>query len=124
MARTSLWLFGSRARCESIVLGVYWCIACYNAEPRLSGFVSVHSCVKKRLGARLIIMAGMDIRIPRVRLLSPADAQSHTCDDLHARSEHFLTTSRNKFRWTREIYGKDYICSMERKPDPRVEICL
>ncbi len=31
---------------------------------------------------------------------------------------------RNKYRWTREVYGKDYICSLDRKPDPRVEICL
>ncbi|KAK8866030.1 hypothetical protein IAR55_001181 [Kwoniella newhampshirensis] len=30
----------------------------------------------------------------------------------------------NKYRWTREVYGKDYICSIDRKPDPRVEICL
>ncbi|WVQ85240.1 hypothetical protein IAT38_007405 [Cryptococcus sp. DSM 104549] len=30
----------------------------------------------------------------------------------------------NKYRWTRELYGKDYICSLDRKPDPRVEICL
>nr|XP_018267047.1 uncharacterized protein I303_01030 [Kwoniella dejecticola CBS 10117]OBR89205.1 hypothetical protein I303_01030 [Kwoniella dejecticola CBS 10117] len=30
----------------------------------------------------------------------------------------------NKYRWTREVYGKDYICSLDRKPDPRVEICL
>ncbi|KAK1926542.1 hypothetical protein DB88DRAFT_482226 [Papiliotrema laurentii] len=29
-----------------------------------------------------------------------------------------------KYRWTREVYGKDYICSLDRKPDPRVEICL
>ncbi|KIR97263.1 hypothetical protein L804_05445 [Cryptococcus deuterogattii 2001/935-1] len=31
---------------------------------------------------------------------------------------------RNKYRWRREIYGKDYICTMDRKPDPPVEICL
>nr|ODN99764.1 hypothetical protein L204_02200 [Cryptococcus depauperatus CBS 7855] len=30
----------------------------------------------------------------------------------------------NKYRWKREIYGKDYICSIDRKPDPPVEICL
>ncbi|WWC86372.1 uncharacterized protein L201_001248 [Kwoniella dendrophila CBS 6074] len=30
----------------------------------------------------------------------------------------------NRYRWTREVYGKDYICSIDRKPDPRVEICL
>ncbi|KIR38736.1 hypothetical protein I307_02820 [Cryptococcus deuterogattii 99/473] len=30
----------------------------------------------------------------------------------------------NKYRWRREIYGKDYICTMDRKPDPPVEICL
>ncbi|KAK4684448.1 hypothetical protein P7C73_g5732, partial [Tremellales sp. Uapishka_1] len=32
----------------------------------------------------------------------------------------------NKYRWTREGYGigKDYICSLDRKPDPSVEICL
>ncbi|WRT64252.1 uncharacterized protein IL334_001183 [Kwoniella shivajii] len=30
----------------------------------------------------------------------------------------------NKYRWTREVYGKDYICSIDRKPDPRVEVCL
>ncbi|OCF31114.1 hypothetical protein I316_07246 [Kwoniella heveanensis BCC8398] len=30
----------------------------------------------------------------------------------------------NKYRWSREVYGKDYICSLDRKPDPKVEICL
>nr|KIR45892.1 hypothetical protein I312_04862 [Cryptococcus bacillisporus CA1280] len=30
----------------------------------------------------------------------------------------------NKYRWRREIYGKDYICTIDRKPDPPVEICL
>ncbi|CAD6568844.1 MAG: hypothetical protein TREMPRED_004793 [Tremellales sp. Tagirdzhanova-0007] len=30
----------------------------------------------------------------------------------------------NKYRWSREVYGKDYICALDRKPDPRVEICL
>ncbi|ORY33706.1 hypothetical protein BCR39DRAFT_518688 [Naematelia encephala] len=30
----------------------------------------------------------------------------------------------NKYRWTREVYGKDYICCLDRKPDPKVEICL
>ncbi|EAL17444.1 hypothetical protein CNBM1370 [Cryptococcus deneoformans B-3501A] len=30
----------------------------------------------------------------------------------------------NKYRWRREIYGRDYICTMDRKPDPPVEICL
>lgn len=31
---------------------------------------------------------------------------------------------RNKYRWNKEVYGKDYICSIDRKPDPRVEVCL
>ncbi|RSH92781.1 hypothetical protein EHS25_008227 [Saitozyma podzolica] len=35
-----------------------------------------------------------------------------------------FTFEGNKFRWSREVYGKDYICSIDRKPDPRVEICL
>ncbi|GFZ43645.1 hypothetical protein JCM24511_01365 [Saitozyma sp. JCM 24511] len=35
-----------------------------------------------------------------------------------------FTGKINKFRWSREVYGKDYICSIDRKPDPRVEICL
>ncbi|RXK37566.1 hypothetical protein M231_05191 [Tremella mesenterica] len=30
----------------------------------------------------------------------------------------------NKYRWTRASLGKDYVCSLDRKPDPRVEICL
>ena len=34
------------------------------------------------------------------------------------------TKGRNTYRWTREVYGKDYICSLDRKPDPRVEVCL
>lgn len=33
-------------------------------------------------------------------------------------------TRSNKYRWSKEVYGKDYICSLDRKPDPRVEICL
>jgi len=33
-------------------------------------------------------------------------------------------TGRNKYRWTKEVVGKDYICSLDRKPDPKVEICL
>ena len=32
--------------------------------------------------------------------------------------------TRNKYRWNKEVYGKDYICSLDRKPDPKVEICL
>ncbi|OCF55343.1 hypothetical protein L486_06823 [Kwoniella mangroviensis CBS 10435] len=35
-----------------------------------------------------------------------------------------FTFEGHKYRWTREIYGKDYICSLDRKPDPKVEICL
>ncbi|WVW82428.1 hypothetical protein I302_104438 [Kwoniella bestiolae CBS 10118] len=35
-----------------------------------------------------------------------------------------FTFEENKYRWTREVYGKDYICSLDRKPDPKVEICL
>ena len=35
-----------------------------------------------------------------------------------------VLTSRLKYRWTRELYGKDYICAIDRKPDPRVEVCL
>ncbi|ODN91992.1 hypothetical protein L198_05664 [Cryptococcus wingfieldii CBS 7118] len=30
----------------------------------------------------------------------------------------------NKYSWRRELYGKDYICTLNRKPDPSVEICL
>ncbi|WVQ77076.1 hypothetical protein IAR50_006759 [Cryptococcus sp. DSM 104548] len=30
----------------------------------------------------------------------------------------------NKYSWRRELYGKDYICTLDRKPDPAVEICL
>jgi hypothetical protein len=35
-----------------------------------------------------------------------------------------IVIRRNKYKWNKELYGKDYICSLDRKPDPRVEICL
>ncbi|ORX36072.1 hypothetical protein BD324DRAFT_521824 [Kockovaella imperatae] len=36
-----------------------------------------------------------------------------------------FTFEGNKFRWTRSFSrGSEYICSLDRKPDPRVEICL
>ena len=31
---------------------------------------------------------------------------------------------RNKYRWTRGLYGGAYVCALDRSPDPKVEICL
>lgn len=32
--------------------------------------------------------------------------------------------SRHQLKWTRPTFGSDYICSIDRKPDPSVQVCI
>lgn len=33
-------------------------------------------------------------------------------------------TDSNKYKWKRDLVGRDMVCSLDRKPEPSVEVCL
>ncbi|EKD03572.1 hypothetical protein A1Q2_02155 [Trichosporon asahii var. asahii CBS 8904] len=48
--------------------------------------------------------------------------------DVHLRGVSYTQMSRadnsNKYKWKRDLVGKDMVCSLDRKPEPSVEVCL
>lgn len=102
MGRMRLSDWSSRARCE-LVKDSTWRIG-----PDNSNFVREHVASWRIPGENTDVRNGHLFLKGEMILCTPKIASD----------------CRNKYRWNKEVYGKDYICSIDRKPDPRVEICL